>query len=158
MYHNMVYGDHRRFHGPHCGMLPVRRWFEVEVQLQSLQVVTGGALNRVLRKGSGKGVDSIFAYISCSSLAISAPYEKRVGHAPVRPTPGRDHRIGASGRPAAPVHDEVSHLRTSKGRRDALMSRVRYDTGTQVEELIDRNAGDVRMDPPFLRKMESSGA
>lgn len=65
MYHSMVYGDHRRFHGPHCRMLPVRRWFEVEVQLQSLQVVTGSALNRVLRKGSGMGVDTIFAHISC---------------------------------------------------------------------------------------------
>lgn len=39
-------------------------------------------------------------------------------------------------------------LHTEAGRRDAVLLSVLYDTGARVQELIDLNAGDVRLDPP----------
>lgn len=39
-------------------------------------------------------------------------------------------------------------LHTRSGRRDAVLLSVLYDTGARVQELIDLNAGDVRLDPP----------
>lgn len=39
-------------------------------------------------------------------------------------------------------------LHTPSGRRDAVLLSVLYDTGARVQELIDLNAGDVRLDPP----------
>jgi site-specific recombinase XerD len=45
-------------------------------------------------------------------------------------------------------------LRTPSGRRDAVLLSVLYDTGARVQELIDLNAGDVRLDaPPQVRLM-----
>jgi integrase/recombinase XerD len=45
-------------------------------------------------------------------------------------------------------------LHTSAGRRDAVLLSVLYDTGARVQELIDLNAGDVRLDvPPQVRLM-----
>jgi site-specific recombinase XerD len=41
---------------------------------------------------------------------------------------------------------------TPSGRRDAVLLSVLYDTGARVQELIDLNAGDVRLDsPPQIR-------
>lgn len=48
-------------------------------------------------------------------------------------------------------------LRTSDGRRDAVMLSVLYDTGARVQELIDLNAGDVRMDPPSQVRLTGKG-
>ncbi|MGU4698808.1 site-specific integrase [Burkholderia cepacia] len=48
-------------------------------------------------------------------------------------------------------------LRTSEGRRDAVMLSVLYDTGARVQELIDLNAGDVRMDPPSQVRLLGKG-
>jgi site-specific recombinase XerD len=46
------------------------------------------------------------------------------------------------------------NLRTPSGRRDAVLLSVLYDTGARVQELIDLNAGDVRLDaPPQVRLM-----
>jgi len=46
------------------------------------------------------------------------------------------------------------NLRTRTGRRDAVMLSVLYDTGARVQELIDLNAGDVRLEaPPQVRLM-----
>jgi integrase/recombinase XerD len=43
-------------------------------------------------------------------------------------------------------------LRMPRGRRDAVLLSVLYDTGARVQELIDLSAGDVRLDsPPQLR-------
>src|SRR6266496_1883028 len=43
-------------------------------------------------------------------------------------------------------------LHTPSGRRDAVLLSVLYDTGARVQELIDLNAGDVRLDsPPQIR-------
>jgi integrase/recombinase XerD len=43
-------------------------------------------------------------------------------------------------------------LHTCSGRRDAVLLSVLYDTGARVQELIDLNAGDVRLDsPPQIR-------
>lgn len=39
-------------------------------------------------------------------------------------------------------------LHTLAGRRDAVLLSVLYDTGARVQELIDLNVGDVRLDPP----------
>jgi len=45
-------------------------------------------------------------------------------------------------------------LHTPSGRRDAVLLSVLYDTGARVQELIDLNAGDVRLDtPPQVRLM-----
>jgi len=45
-------------------------------------------------------------------------------------------------------------LHTSAGRRDAVLLSVLYDTGARVQELIDLNASDVRLDsPPQVRLM-----
>lgn len=48
-------------------------------------------------------------------------------------------------------------LRTSEGRRDAVMLSVLYDTGARVQELIDLNAGDVRLDPPSQVRLLGKG-
>ncbi|MFM0117169.1 site-specific integrase [Paraburkholderia nemoris] len=48
-------------------------------------------------------------------------------------------------------------LRTSEGRRDAVMLSVLYDTGARVQELIDLNAGDVRLDPPSQVRLMGKG-
>jgi len=48
-------------------------------------------------------------------------------------------------------------LRTSEGRRDAMMLSVLYDTGARVQELIDLNAGDVRLDPPSQVRLMGKG-
>jgi integrase/recombinase XerD len=48
-------------------------------------------------------------------------------------------------------------LRTSGGRRDAVMLSVLYDTGARVQELIDLNAGDVRLDPPSHVRLMGKG-
>jgi integrase/recombinase XerD len=45
-------------------------------------------------------------------------------------------------------------LHTRAGRRDAVLLSVLYDTGARVQELIDLNASDVRLDqPPQVRLM-----
>ena len=48
-------------------------------------------------------------------------------------------------------------LRTSEGRRDAVMLTVLYDTGARVQELIDLNAGDVRLDSPSQVRLMGKG-
>ncbi|MDN7182866.1 site-specific integrase [Caballeronia sp. SEWSISQ10-4 2] len=48
-------------------------------------------------------------------------------------------------------------LLTSEGRRDAVMLSVLYDTGARVQELIDLNAGDVRLDPPSQVRLLGKG-
>jgi len=48
-------------------------------------------------------------------------------------------------------------LQTRAGRRDAVMLSVLYDTGARVQELIDLNAGDVRLDPPPLLQLMGKG-
>ncbi|KAE8753438.1 tyrosine-type recombinase/integrase [Paraburkholderia madseniana] len=48
-------------------------------------------------------------------------------------------------------------LRTAEGRRDAVMLSVLYDTGARVQELIDLNAGDVRLDPPSQVRLMGKG-
>ena len=48
-------------------------------------------------------------------------------------------------------------LHTPAGRRDAVMLSVLYDTGARVQELIDLNAGDVRLDPPPQLRLMGKG-
>ena len=48
-------------------------------------------------------------------------------------------------------------LRTRSGRRDAVLLSVLYDTGARVQELIDLNAGDVRLDPPPQVRLMGKG-
>jgi site-specific recombinase XerD len=48
-------------------------------------------------------------------------------------------------------------LQTRAGRRDAVMFSVLYDTGARVQELIDLNAGDVRLDPPPQLRLMGKG-
>ena len=48
-------------------------------------------------------------------------------------------------------------LQTRAGRRDAVMLSVLYDTGARVQELIDLNAGNVRLDPPPQVRLVGKG-
>ena len=48
-------------------------------------------------------------------------------------------------------------LRTRAGRRDAVMLSVLYDTGSRVQELIDLNASDVRLDAPAQVRLVGKG-
>lgn len=48
-------------------------------------------------------------------------------------------------------------LRTSAGRRDAVLLSVLYDTGARVQELIDLSVGDVRLDPPAQLRLLGKG-
>jgi integrase/recombinase XerD len=48
-------------------------------------------------------------------------------------------------------------LHTRAGRRDAVLLSVLYDTGARVQELIDLNAGDVRLDPPPQVRLMGKG-
>jgi integrase/recombinase XerD len=48
-------------------------------------------------------------------------------------------------------------LQTRAGRRDAVLLSVLYDTGARVQELIDLNAGDVRLDPPPQVRLMGKG-
>jgi site-specific recombinase XerD len=48
-------------------------------------------------------------------------------------------------------------LCTRAGRRDAVLLSVLYDTGARVQELIDLNAGDVRLDPPPQVRLMGKG-
>jgi len=48
-------------------------------------------------------------------------------------------------------------LRTRAGRRDAVLLSVLYDTGARVQELIDLNADDVRLDPPAQVRLMGKG-
>src|SRR6202521_3718797 len=43
------------------------------------------------------------------------------------------------------------------GRRDAVLLSVLYDTGARVQELIDLNAGDVRLDSPAQVRLMGKG-
>lgn len=48
-------------------------------------------------------------------------------------------------------------LRTSDGRRDAVLLSVLYDTGARVQELIDLSVGDLRLDPPAQLRLLGKG-
>ncbi len=48
-------------------------------------------------------------------------------------------------------------LRSRAGRRDAVMLSLLYDTGARVQELLDLNAGDVRLDPPAQVRLMGKG-
>ena len=48
-------------------------------------------------------------------------------------------------------------VRTSAGRRDAVLLSVLYDTGARVQELIDMSAGDVRLQPPAQVRLFGKG-
>jgi site-specific recombinase XerD len=48
-------------------------------------------------------------------------------------------------------------LMTKAGRRDAVMLSVLYDTGARVQELIDLNAGDVRLVSPAQIRLVGKG-
>ena len=48
-------------------------------------------------------------------------------------------------------------LRTSAGRRDAILLSVLYDSGARVQELIDMSAGDVRLEPPAQVRLFGKG-
>jgi integrase/recombinase XerD len=48
-------------------------------------------------------------------------------------------------------------LQTSRGRRDAVLLSVLYDTGERVQELIDLSVGDVRLDPPAQLRLLGKG-
>ena len=48
-------------------------------------------------------------------------------------------------------------LHTRTGRRDAVLLSVLYDTGARVQELIDLNAGDVRLDAPAQVRLMGKG-
>jgi integrase/recombinase XerD len=48
-------------------------------------------------------------------------------------------------------------LRTTQGRRDAVLLSVLYDTAARVQELIDLSAGDVRLDPPAQVRLVGKG-
>lgn len=44
-----------------------------------------------------------------------------------------------------------------RGRRDAVLLSILYDTGARVQELIDLSAGDVRLDPPAQVRLMGKG-
>lgn len=48
-------------------------------------------------------------------------------------------------------------LRTTNGRRDAVLLSVLYDTGARVQELVDLSVGDVRLDPPAQLRLLGKG-
>ena len=48
-------------------------------------------------------------------------------------------------------------LRTRAGRRDAVLLSVLYDTGARVQEMIDLDASDVRLDPPPQVRLMGKG-
>src|SRR5215472_10955163 len=48
-------------------------------------------------------------------------------------------------------------LHTRAGRRDAVLLSVLYDTGARVQELIDLDASDVRLDPPPQVRLMGKG-
>jgi len=48
-------------------------------------------------------------------------------------------------------------LRARAGRRDAVLLSVLYDTGARVQELIDLNAGDVRLESPAQVRLMGKG-
>jgi integrase/recombinase XerD len=48
-------------------------------------------------------------------------------------------------------------LRTSDGRRDAVLLSVLYDTGARVQELNDLSVGDLRLDPPAQLRLLGKG-
>ena len=48
-------------------------------------------------------------------------------------------------------------LRTDRGRRDAVLLSILYDTGGRVQELIDLSVGDVRLDPPAQLRLLGKG-
>jgi site-specific recombinase XerD len=48
-------------------------------------------------------------------------------------------------------------LTTSAGRRDAVLLSVLYDTGARVQELIDLNADDVRLESPAQVRLFGKG-
>lgn len=48
-------------------------------------------------------------------------------------------------------------VQSAAGRRDAVLLSVLYDTGARVQELIDLNAGDVRLDAPAQIRLTGKG-
>ncbi len=48
-------------------------------------------------------------------------------------------------------------LGTTRGRRDAVLLSILYDTGARVQELIDLAAGDVRLDAPAQVRLLGKG-
>jgi site-specific recombinase XerD len=48
-------------------------------------------------------------------------------------------------------------LRSREGRRDAVLLSVLYDTGARVQELIDLNAGDIRLASPAQVRLMGKG-
>src|SRR5246127_2489479 len=48
-------------------------------------------------------------------------------------------------------------LRTSEGRRDAVLLSVLYDAGARVQELVDLSVGDVRLSPPAQIRLLGKG-
>ncbi len=59
--------------------------------------------------------------------------------------------------------DDLAHvlaqpdLRTSDGRRNAVLLSVLYDTGARVQEVIDLTVGDVRLDSPAQVRLIGKG-
>ena len=49
------------------------------------------------------------------------------------------------------------NLRTSAGRRDAVLLSVLYDTGSRVQELVDLRVGDVRLQSPAHVRLTGKG-
>jgi integrase/recombinase XerD len=48
-------------------------------------------------------------------------------------------------------------LRTQRGRRDAVLLSILYDTAARVQELIDLSVGDVRLDTPAQLRLLGKG-
>jgi site-specific recombinase XerD len=48
-------------------------------------------------------------------------------------------------------------LKTQRGRRDAILLSILYDTGARVQELIDLSVGDVRLDSPAQLRLLGKG-
>lgn len=48
-------------------------------------------------------------------------------------------------------------LTTPRGRRDAVLLSLLYDTGTRVQELIDLSVQDVRLEPPAQVRVRGKG-
>ncbi|MCG7880734.1 MAG: site-specific integrase [Candidatus Thiodiazotropha endolucinida] len=48
-------------------------------------------------------------------------------------------------------------LQTREGRRDAVLLSVLYDTGARVQELVDLNAGDIRLTTPAQVRLLGKG-
>lgn len=48
-------------------------------------------------------------------------------------------------------------LRSQRGRRDAILLSILYDTGARVQELIDLSVGDVRLDSPAQLRLLGKG-